>query len=1210
MKSFRKTQLKQRLGDHFTEESVETIVAWLRANHGRLPVVVVGAGFTRNALDKRTGKIVEPDIVPLWSHVIRRLEDHLNVKNGEYDFLSLAEYYVVGLGESAFFNTLLNLMPDDNLIPGPAHDALFAYGAEAIITTNQLDTLLDRGPGRQKVITDADLALHDSNEPRRQTIYFHGHRTNLDSWVFTRSQFEDVFKYRPLITTRIRQLLTQHPIVLVGYSLSDPDFHAIYRQISLDMANRHPLGLVIVFSEPNTAVRRHWETLGLRFAVLRSPLKSSEAFAAFFGADPNGPLPEIADVCAYVRANFDFPGRCDYIRDVWAEHDHFRDAPPLIRRYRDSELFQMWCACLDAEELMESEALDAINVTYPGPPLLTGTTNMQPPSQARREFRILPADRFSVRWPVARQLDRMLDRTPPLLGPLAQWLEDGLDRDFFDADYKAKGTESPYLNLRSWLWTKLGHENADHKTTAQARVLDCLRIAERYDFDVLMQFLKTDAAKLGLFDDTLNETPPSPLKGDLRDAFEAAMNGEYSNAFEKYGDAAKRAEEDGDTFSAWIARYGQRTYHPQKFAKTTTDDKRSIRGIVTLLEGEPVVARWNRSADGALRRLEGETLENYQRRDVERTFGTRILHASNHAHDLYTKFRDLEALHAPPSLQVKFLQPLIDHEGFAADPNRELTLRLRYNLKHNDEWLNGLVAASDPDLESRRQRDAGLVQIFKDDHHSKTASLARLRLLPRLTYILQGDDLEWMFSFLQGCRARLGSEVMSYGARSFLHNTYPAAWVACAELCTQATQLGYLNEYRKAISNNIERDRYRRDLDDLPWEMWYACNITTPSTLVDLALDSWMPSGDAARSELNVGDVGRTWALYKIVSAVHQRRARVRAFDRPTIQRIDAWIDNVLTKTNPQGYLWGAYQGVMNTALLLRRGQPARRKSIITRVLDLIKVAWIQDTHSTPALPLHTSILAAALDGGVPPEEIEQSLSNCWERLDQSWNTGRDSGSPLSSQRGPALFLASVLQFSALTSQHPNFRNRLLALIRSDPRNLVSCAPLLHRRFWGSEWSSFVALVTRIAGGNLGNDEMLSRHSALSLWAEWLALDHRDKLPGELSFLPQAGLLSVFHENPLVANVAAYAVVRYAEGPLLRREVEGVLAALRGVAIDPRVVVRHAAGYGAARLKTLAQEAAVRRTAAELDVRLASDSYAWVRRQSCFGAALARNSAR
>jgi hypothetical protein len=205
------------------------------ANYSRLPVVVVGSGFSRNAVIRKTNSIVDKEI-SLWDDLISELVEDLDIPTIINNPLRIAQLYYDHMGPDVLRNRLKGLINDDMMEPGRAHKALFNYPLEAVITTNQFDTLLDSPYSNWlKVLGDIDLSEFCGNSENKQLIYFHGHRSRPDDWVFTQNQYEDIYLTRPRIVTRVKQLFSMNPVLIVGYSLSDPDFHHIYRQISREM---------------------------------------------------------------------------------------------------------------------------------------------------------------------------------------------------------------------------------------------------------------------------------------------------------------------------------------------------------------------------------------------------------------------------------------------------------------------------------------------------------------------------------------------------------------------------------------------------------------------------------------------------------------------------------------------------------------------------------------------------------------------------------------------------------------------------------------------------------------------------------------------------------------------------------------------------------------------------------------------------------------
>ena len=123
MRDYLRRSVQATLHELFPQDDAETALAWWIATEGRPPVAVVGAGFTRNAVDRTTGKLVAPGLVPLWQEVLRHLGDDLRASPDGIDALSFAELHQEGLGSRRHLDALLRLLPDERLELGAAHKA-------------------------------------------------------------------------------------------------------------------------------------------------------------------------------------------------------------------------------------------------------------------------------------------------------------------------------------------------------------------------------------------------------------------------------------------------------------------------------------------------------------------------------------------------------------------------------------------------------------------------------------------------------------------------------------------------------------------------------------------------------------------------------------------------------------------------------------------------------------------------------------------------------------------------------------------------------------------------------------------------------------------------------------------------------------------------------------------------------------------------------
>jgi hypothetical protein len=144
---------RQLLATFFEPTEAQVVVEWLIAAEHRRPVLLVGAGFSRNARHRYRGEYARANEVPLWTDVTRLMATHLGVAPEQYDGPTMAEMYVSSFGDAELRDRLRGMLSDEDLEPGEAHLALARYDAEAVVTTNCLARYSsrprDRGAGRR-----------------------------------------------------------------------------------------------------------------------------------------------------------------------------------------------------------------------------------------------------------------------------------------------------------------------------------------------------------------------------------------------------------------------------------------------------------------------------------------------------------------------------------------------------------------------------------------------------------------------------------------------------------------------------------------------------------------------------------------------------------------------------------------------------------------------------------------------------------------------------------------------------------------------------------------------------------------------------------------------------------------------------------------------------------------------------------------------------
>lgn len=281
---YRRALWDSRVQKLFDGDDREQVLSWLLEVGERKRVIVVGAGFSKNA-QSRTGSAI-----PNWDELTARMARHLRLDTDKgHDPLELADLFETEHSRDALEDWLAQQLDDDALAPGAAHRALWESSPHAVITTNFLDTLLEKPISSVGVpIYECTQLAKRLSEVERHLIYFHGHRSAPETWVTSRQDYEDLPRKRPAIHIKVRQLLAEFPAVVVGYSMRDPDFHQIYRETARVLSDRHPPGLVVLPAEdedPRLSQMRaqYWKALRVRFVRFRKDTPDvNVAYQEFF----------------------------------------------------------------------------------------------------------------------------------------------------------------------------------------------------------------------------------------------------------------------------------------------------------------------------------------------------------------------------------------------------------------------------------------------------------------------------------------------------------------------------------------------------------------------------------------------------------------------------------------------------------------------------------------------------------------------------------------------------------------------------------------------------------------------------------------------------------------------------------------------------------------------------------------------------------------
>ncbi len=1205
MKRYYRDFISNHLGGIFEKQDAENVLSWFISNHGQRPVVVVGSGFSRNGVFTGTASRTGRNSIPLWNDIVRKLESDLRVSQGRYDALTLAELHHEEMGPSGFSRTLTKLVPDEDLQVGEAHKSLFEFDMAAMVTTNCLDTLLDKnGRGWHRIISDSDLGMGGSQEV--DLIYFHGHRSHPSSWVFTRSQYEDIWKSKPLIVTRVRQLLSQNPVLILGYSLSDPDFHHIYRQVSLDMTYHHPLGLAVFpcAMGPSPAERRHWEKLGIRIAAFRDSdfTTSLKKFLKFNPASAGFHTPP-AFVVEQLTAEKDFDERCAYAREYFND----QDSGSAEERPRHSE-YRIWQAVI--RSAFTGKQWQELTTIYGGDevydrsiPTARKFATRADPRSSFHGFNSIEAERFGCHESFFRQIDAFLTQYPNLKLSLARWLSVAISSQVPIDNLR------DHLDMSSWLWRTIFEAKGDDAAVqmeAKAAIRSVLVLAKKYDYAV--ERISKDAEAVGVEPQVVEpfHDRNSEFSQNMRDGFIATLNGEFAAARIAYGQAAAIAAGSTDKFGEWLALTGETKafQYTVEFGDPQMDEKRAVIAEyelkLDLLKSASKVRHWLEETRGRGDSVREKIIKQAANERRRRSAGSEFQQFDNYAHYYWISFRELEVISACPSLQERHLQLLIDLGGL--EPANELEYRLRLGLDRTEKienWLESVVSDSSVSLESQQHRDMQLLELFTKSAATRFERYRRLVAFPAMTPIFRMPQVDWAPSFLAETRKILGTTVKTHKSTSHLFPSYPEAWASYAALeSSPARAVENLVRYGECIEHDFERDTFFRSVANLPLEQWVGLEDHVHDLLASL-LSKLNTERSSKAPDFSSERLG--WAYYSLLDAAHRFG---RSVDDLNASAIRTWAENMCNSSAESGEDTDsddAFGAAICLGWLLAQGDEAREQIVEaagTKIEEVCRLATTPRRHLEPGLRMWGNLKNTP--GFADTAFLRNSGAKLWETLFARWEVELKHAQLNGHLAGPyAAFLAELIRANDV-EDIAACRDRLLSVLRVAPRELYNCGSIMSRRHWGDQWGAFVDAVWTCAARN--TESHAANMGVIDMFSNWIdGTESINALDQDLRFLVDVVCFSVLDERRFVANHAAYSVIGLASRSQRKEDIARVIGPLRRLAKDPRLDVRGAAAYASTRLQHNSVAPEIVDVARKLDDQFADDDYAIIQRQRVFG---------
>lgn len=1258
---FRTDQLEA----HFDPTNARRVMEWLIAAENRRPVVLIGAGFSRNAKHRHRQGYARSGEVPLWWDLAKQMADHLQVDVSKYDAPTMADMYASSFGDAELRDLLRNALLDEDLLPGRAHRALADYRLAAVVTTNFLDTLLDAANHARwnRVIADADLAASAKDRAEHvDLIYFHGHRCTSDTWVMTRSQYEDVPRKKPVMVARVRQLMAQHPLLIVGFGMSDPNFHNLYRQLSGDMRYSQPLGLSVQLTDVSEAERRHWDELGIRTAVPKNShvlhddaAASNGFFEWFFQQVATSWSPDEDMVLDWACKPADVRERLLRIDSLlpheWQERNHERHRDLREHRFAAWEkvLFSVLnedekAAAVRTAQQENTAEYEARMQRFRKLPTVTGeaskvpaSTTRQPDEEFKREtFKKLPS------WSELRpgdertwQLDKVLVHASDSFDAVAEHFALGLRLDLFRVRAAERGS-LPWIPLTFWLAIR---SHARSKDDLEKLARDCVAASQKFGDEAWASRIEGEAEAQGIsILKIVAENTSEKMRSSEYRAFQAMLNGNHVEASEQYREAAERAREEMADFKEWAWRKGElgalvaSTDLLMRESVTVTAQteedldsrKHALRDRIAHLVETRTVRTWLNQANQRLVNALKHVLEQRDASASYRNVGGSGHNFSTSPYLAWRSFRELEDIFAPPFLQQEHLEPLLWDGGFSLE--RELGYRMLFDRKRTRDWLRRLLDSPCATLKKQAERDAELMDSFwraTAENHTKTEQYGQLSIVRALGHAMRVADIQRLADWLPQIRGALGAEVTTYNSRSVLGREYADGLRTLAEYGTCAQARALMDQWKVGARRPAARE-FARAFLGFPWTRWA---LTEPldvaswlKAIADAGIQTWfLREGETKTESASIGmeDELLVFGVYQMIEAVRQSNpALITQELRTALQKLANELRGVRLREDGG---WEVRRGGYLLEQALRSGSASeaeRYERWTSRdglgaidEYDYRELCWsvIADALPEPEVDPRDATLLLPL--AALWEQIEPSIA--WQPLERRYTQNPHLAQPL------IRFLVTCLL--SLPAARVLAAERLVVLLARAPTELAHTASALTPSAWGEAWTAFVDRVLASAGGDVAStvadpfdnaSGAPTRHQlgALGLWVEHLRRRRRGIVTSDdpsiqtlLLSLRSAALLALSDERTLLANHAAYAIVSAAEIATESSEVEMLAQSLLRVGDDTRITVRMAAAYAGGRLARLARSDRIREVALQLGTRLEGDENALVSLQRKLG---------
>jgi hypothetical protein len=320
------------------------------------------------------------------------------------------------------------------------------------------------------------------------------------------------------------------------------------------------------------------------------------------------------------------------------------------------------------------------------------------------------------------------------------------------------------------------------------------------------------------------------------------------------------------------------------------------------------------------------------------------------------------------------------------------------------------------------------------------------------------------------------------------------------------------------------------------------------------------------------------------------------------------WFDKASGRSYAAWILPDILHALTRLALELDLGELKAERSFSDRILECADAPIPADPNGFPveffSIELRCSVLAEFLvstragvvDAALPRAgRLVEEIKSSWQKIKQHCQRNRRHCPPI------ARFLVAAL-LKSRTSNQTWIRQALLEMLNITTMVIPLLAPAIDPGIWGEDWTN---VMTHLRVGGIRQARQSWLMGLVDLLGELSRLDPEDQksprnLTEDCQHLPDVAMLATTEQSQTLANHAGYAIVGWLEDTSDAR-IPFALRTLEKLAADSRTAVRHAAAYGAARLKCLAHDSLVRERMAALYERMKGDSTARVQRQLAIG---------